>query len=123
MGTHPNAILLCTLTPDGLSRKTYRDILLENGSQEEEDPTGTSIVRIDGTDYHIRVMELDYDKEFQVSAKEGDILVNDFLTYGYGEQIEWSKAEAQKQALEAWAIGVCERHHCSYNISITANYW
>lgn len=27
MSTHPNAILLLTLKPDGLARKTYRDIL------------------------------------------------------------------------------------------------
>jgi hypothetical protein len=40
-----------------------------------------------------------------------------------GETIEWGKLEAQKNSLETWAKAVCEKHHCTYEIFITANYW
>ena len=68
-------------------------------------------------------MENDYDDSNQLSAKEGDIVLYDLVTYGYGEMVTWEKLEAQKQVLEEWAKGVCERHKCSYQIFVGANYW
>jgi hypothetical protein len=121
MSTHPNAILMLTLTPDDLARKTYRAILAEAGIAEESE--GTTSLPIDGEDYHIYVAEEGYDEGLQISAKVGQIMVFDMVTYGYGERIPWSKLEAQKNALEKWATGVCERHHCAYEISVGANYW
>ena len=117
MSTHPNAILLLTLTPEDLARKTYRAILDEARVDADDD------IKIEGTDYHHSVMEEAYDKGYQVSAKEGDIVLFDLVTYGYGETIEWSKLEAQKNSLESWARLACEKHHCTYKIFITANYW
>lgn len=119
MSTHPNAILLLTLTPDGLARKTYRNILAEAGVADPE----MENIKIGGAKYHHKVMEEEYDEGWQISAKEGDIIVFDLVTYGYGEQIAWNGLEAQKTDLEAWAKEVCERHHCGYAISVTANYW
>jgi hypothetical protein len=55
-------------------------------------------------------MESDYEDGYQISADEGDIIIFDMITYGYGEKVEWSKLVAQKDALEVWALVACERH-------------
>lgn len=117
MSIHPNTMLLLALTPNDLARKTYRDILAEAGVDDDTDIT------IGGEGYHHQVMEEDYDEGAQIQAREGDIVLWDLVTYGYGERITWAKLEAQKAALEEWAKGVCERHKCGYEIFVTANYW
>jgi len=117
MGTHPNVILLCTLTPQGLSRKTRKDILAETDTGEDDD------IKIGNINYHHEIMESDYHESWQISAREGDIIVFSLVTYGYGESIDWENLLQKKEDLEAWAVGVCERHHCQYKISVTANYW
>jgi hypothetical protein len=117
MSTHPNAILAVALTPDETTRKTLRAILAEAGIDDDDQ------IKIGDAEYHLIVMESDYDDSMQVSAKEGDIVALDMVTYGYGETISWAKLEAQKTDLEQWAKGVCERHKCSYEIFVTANYW
>jgi hypothetical protein len=122
MSVHPNVILLCTLTPGGLARKTYRSLVEKykrRQGYEEEQPD----LLIGDTDYHCLVMENSYEEGWQISSKEGDILVFDLVTYGYGEQISWEKLETQKTDLENWAKHVCEEFHCKYGISVTANYW
>lgn len=133
MGTHPNAILMCVLTPDGLARKTMRDIAAENGADDEEGTAALKILgrtfeRGDGTrreqtDFRMMVMESDYHDGYQISAPEGSIVVWDFLTYGYGETISWADAASIKDKLEAWATAICERHKCSFEIRLTQNYW
>jgi hypothetical protein len=117
MSTHPNAMLILALTPDDLARKTYRAILEEAGITEDDQ------IKVGGDDYSIQVMEEAYDESNQLAAKEGDIVLHDLVTYGYGETITWEKLEAQKRALEEWAKEVCERHKCSYQICVGANYW
>ena len=117
MSTHPNAILLLTLTPEALARKTMAAILLETNTDPNDE------IKIGSEEYHHKVMEYDYDEGWQIAAKEGDLLFFKFVTYGYGQQILWEKLEAQKQELEEWAKGICERYHCTYKISISANYW
>lgn len=121
MSTHPNVILLCTLTPDDLARKTYRAILAANGVADEGDDTND--INIGTEKYHHRVMETDYEDGYQIRANEGDIIVFDLVTYGYGEQIAWNKLEDQKAELEKWAIDICDRFKCAFKIAITANYW
>lgn len=118
MSTHPNAILLLTLTPDNLSRKTWRDIL-EKSNVDKEDGK----IKIGDHDYCHRVMESDYYEGMQISAKEGDIVFYNMITYGYGDVMEWSKLEKQKIDLEEWAKIICNKFNCSYKIFITANYW
>jgi hypothetical protein len=118
MGTHPNAILMSVIKPDGLTRKTLRDILAES-----ETPIDDLYITIGGEDYRALVMEEGYDGNYQISADEGDIVLFDFITYGYGETIEWAELENKKADLEQWSIGICERHNCSYKIVVTANYW
>lgn len=118
MSTHPNAILLLALTPHGLSRKTMAAIRAEAGIADEDDD-----LKIDGISYHHAVMEDDYDEGMQIAAKEGDLVFYDLVTYGYGDVIAWDMLAARKAALEAWAIGICERHACAYAIYVTANYW
>jgi hypothetical protein len=117
MSIHPNVILMAVLTPDNLSRKTMRDILAEH-----KQGVLYRIV-IAGTEYDTLVMESDYDEGWQISAKAGDLVFFDLVTYGYGETIAWDKLESQKKELEAWALETCKKHHCSYEIKITANYW
>ena len=121
MGTHPNAILLLTLTPDDLARKTYRAILADAGVKDEGEDTDA--IKINGEDYHHEVMEDDYADGYQISAPEGSIILFGMVTYGYGEKITWDKLEKQKMELEAWAKDICARFHCAYTIEITANYW
>ena len=118
MSTHPNTVLLCTLKPEGLARATMKSILAEFHLKDPEDN-----VRIGSEAYTHTVMESDYDECYQISSKEGDLLFFTLVTYGYGEQILWENLDAQKSELEKWAKGVWERHHCSYQISVTANYW
>ncbi len=117
MSTHPNALLILSLTPDDLSRKTHRAIMAEAGVTEDDR------IKIGDDDYLHRVMEDSYDQSHQIAASEGDIVLFDHVTYGYGKTVEWDKLEAQKQVLEAWAKAACARHHCSYRILVSANYW
>lgn len=121
MSTHPNVILLLVLTPDGLSRKTRRDILAENSADIADDLDCD--IKIGSFSYLHEVMEDDYCEGYQISADEGDIIIFDFVTYGYGEKIAWDELELQKEELEKWAVGICEQHNCSHEIFITANYW
>lgn len=117
MGTHPNTMLLAVLTPNGLTRQTARAIISESGVEEDSD------IKIGKEDYHLVIMEGDYDEGFQISAKEGDIVLMDFLTYGYGDTKNWDSVESQKKELEEWCKGICERHQCTYQIKISSNYW
>ncbi|MFA5307833.1 MAG: hypothetical protein WC365_10350 [Candidatus Babeliales bacterium] len=126
MSVHPNAILLLTLTPDDLSRKTWKSILEESKVWEWDNPgviDEEGQIKIGSNGYMHNVMESDYYKNMQISAKEGDIIVYNAVTYGYGEVIEWDKLEEQKNELEVWAKTMCEKFHCNYKIFITANYW
>ena len=118
MGTHPNAILMVVLTPDGLSRKTMRSILADSNG-----PDGNSDVRIGGKCYHCEIMESDYNEGYQIAASEGDLIFFDFVTYGYGEFVDWGDLEKQKNELEKWASEMCSKYNCSFKIRVTANYW
>lgn len=119
MSTHPNAMLLLALTPDDLARKTYRAILEEAGVDEDG---GT--FKIGGHDFNFHgVMEDNYHEGDQIALPEGSIYIMDLVTYGYGEKISWDELAAQKAALDEWAKGVCERHHCKAEIFVGANYW
>lgn len=121
MSTHPNVILMLCLTPDNVTRKTHRDICTEMGVDNSRDSGGD--IKIGSEDYSHIVMESDYDEGFQISAKEGDIVVFNLVTYGYGECILWDKLATQKKELEDWAIGICERYNCKAEILVSANYW
>ena len=108
---------MLALTPGNLSRKTMAAILAETNTEDDDD------VKIGEDEYHHEIMESSYNESWQISAKEGDLVFFAFVTYGYGEPITWAKLEKQKNELEAWAKGICERHQCSYEISVAANYW
>lgn len=119
MSTHPNAMIVGVLTPDNLARKTFRAIIDEAGASLE-DPQ----IKINGRDYGIFVMDGEsYDEGYQISAPEGSIVLHDYLTYGYGEWIEWEQLALVKYELEFWLSGIAERHQCTYSIRISANYW
>lgn len=117
MGTHPNVLLIAILTPDDLARKTYRAILAEAGVEGDAD------IPIGGDKYHHEVAEEDYLESWQIQAPTGSLVFFDLVTYGYGEWVAWDTLAAQKQELEEWARGICERHKCSFEIRISANYW
>jgi hypothetical protein len=117
MGEHPNVLLIARLTPDGLARKTMRDILAESEHEVDDD------IDVGGVKYHHHIMEEEYYESYQISGKEGDLIFFDLVTYGYGEEISWEKLEAQKNVLEAWAKQTCEKHSCGYEIVVSANMW
>jgi len=121
MSTHPNAILKCTLTPNGLTRQTHRAIV--NAYSYYPDQPQDKDLKIGGKRYHSEIMESDYNQAWQLSGAEGDILVFDLVTYGYGEEIAWDDLVQQRNELAAWSEEVCREHNCSYKISVTANYW
>ncbi len=118
MSTHPNVILMTVLRPDGLSRKTRREILGAAGITDVE-----KRIKIGSKKYDHIVMESDYDESLQIAADEGDIVFLNMVTYGYGETILWDKLKVQKNELEKWARETCDHHNCSYTIEVTANYW
>lgn len=121
MSSHPNAMLICVLTPDDLARKTYRAILDEAGiSGDDNMKIGDEHF---GGAFSHRVMESDWDDCIQIAAPEGSVVFHTYLTYGYGERVTWDKVTAFKEALEKWSAGICERHHCTAEISVGANYW
>ena len=121
MSTHPNVILMACLTPDDLARKTYRDICESENIPVPND--SVKEIKIGEAEYAIMVMEEAYDESIQIQAKEGDIVVYELVTYGYGEVISWEKLERLKTDLEIWCKKVCEQFKCSYRIEVSANYW
>src|SRR3990167_724768 len=118
MSTHPNVILMAVLTPQGLARQTMKAILHVDYSHD-----AAPQVTISGEDYDALVMESDYDESLQISAKEGDLVFYDLVTYGFGEVVTCASLEAQKTALEAWAKEMSVQHACDYRIDVTANFW
>jgi len=128
MSTHPNAILMAVLTPEGLARKTLKAIVEEYPDKNSDGEFDYESVRVPGLDgigeaFHCKVMEDSYDEDNQISAEEGDLVFHYLVTYGYGEFISWSDLEHKKTLLETWAGAVSEKHHCSYEIRVSANYW
>ncbi len=119
MSTHPNAILAVRLTPDGLSRKTFRDII---GDARVDDDSAS--LKIDGHDFTVSVFEQDYDPDGnQIKAKTGDIVLRDYITYGYGVTITLESFRKRADSLEAWAKENAPKYNCTYEVFITANYW
>lgn len=121
MSTHPNAILMLTLQPQDLPRKTIRAILEAAGiDPDEESPQ----IKIGERDYSVRLMEESYDDGHQIAAPVGSIVLHDFITYGYGDKCSWEDVAARQVALCEWAKAACEKHDCTvHEIAITANYW
>ena len=118
MSTHPNVLLILHLTPDDLARKTFREIMNEANATESD-----ARIKIGSKEYNALIMEGDYHDDWQISSREGDILVFDLVTYGYGETIDWEALSKQKEELENWAQTVCKEHSCTFRISVGANYW
>ncbi|MEN6549024.1 MAG: hypothetical protein ABFE07_23510 [Armatimonadia bacterium] len=132
MSSHPNVLLIAVVTPATTSRATMRAIMDEAGCQESHDTidpaTGKKTVNRakDGEvalNLNCEVMESDYYEDWQISAKEGDLLFFDMITYGYGEFVTWDVLSGQKALLETWCKGVCERHNCTFEIRVSANHW
>lgn len=119
MSTHPNVMLQCVLTVDDGSRKTERALL--------EDYAGTGMyddyVKIADLHYKVSVMGSDYDEGYQISADEGQIVLHEYLTYGYGETVDFETVCKRAAELKEWAESAKEKHKFSYVIRIGANYW
>jgi hypothetical protein len=121
MSTHPNAILMLTLQPNDLPRKTMRAILSAAGVDPDEE---SPYIKIGERDYTVRLMEDSYDESIQIAAPVGSIVLHDFLTYGYGEKLAWNEVAQRQADLSKWARAACKRHLCTvHEIAITANYW
>lgn len=113
-------MLLCHMTTDGTARKTFREIAEH---EEAEISEGSFTIKIGGRSYTVSVMEEDYDQDMQISGEEGQIVLHDFLTYGYGERLSLDALNMAIEELQHWAMQASKRHHCAYEISIGANYW
>ena len=118
MGAHPNIILMACLTPDGLSRKTMRDILFDAGIYDND----TALVlgpEHFGEVFSHHIMESDYYENYQIYAKEGDLVFHTYLTCGF---ISMDVLNARIRKLTDWASATAKKHNCSYRIELTANY-
>lgn len=142
MSQHPNVILKCKIKADGTTRKLLRNILKQNREEVSDsnlplmlDKRGKVIINrreekmrqsrdeeqlaIGSRVYHTLVMEDDYDESWQISGEEGDLIIFDLLTYGYGEEISWVQLQSIVQELDQWA----RDHSLDFTLSVTANYW
>mgnify|MGYP000925323233 CR=1 FL=1 len=119
MSTHPNVMIQCVLTVDDGMRKTERALLKDFGGDGIYD----DCVIVGGADYKVTCMEDSYEDGYQISAEEGQLVLHDYLTYGYGEAMTWDKVEERVESLRAWAESAKEKHKFSYEIRIGANYW
>lgn len=117
MSTHPNVILMLAITPDDLTRKTLRAIQKDYSIEDDDD------IKIGSNEYHMKVMEEDYDEGSQIKAKEGDIVLYDLVTYGYGEVISWEDLDKLKCELDEWAKQASLKYNFSYKVFVSANYW
>lgn len=132
MSNHPNVLLIAVLTPDGLARKTMKSILSDNEACEHEDdsillePQG-EVYQIGDQEKRMKlrsmVMEGEYDDDYQIAAKEGDLVFFSTVTYGYGEAVPAPILVRMIDILERWCKATCEKHHCAYSIKVSANYW
>jgi hypothetical protein len=118
MSTHPNLVLMAVLTPDGLTRKTARQIRADNNLKGEWDE-----LKIGKQEYYVIVMKDDWDESHQITAKEGNIVLHELMTYGYGESVSWDELHEAKVALDAWCDQNCHKYNCKYEIRVSANYW
>lgn len=120
MGRHPNALLILLVTPDDLPWRTYQEML---DAFRAED--GDGYIKIGKHDYQIYVCDSDeYSEDYQIKAKEGQVVIFDMVTYGFGQVLTWNEMLEQKQELEAWAEANKEKFRFTkWEIRVGANYW
>lgn len=144
MSTHPNVILKCTIKVPGTTRSMLRFLLAQNREEIPDEALpfwlnsrGEIIKKLDGSSsrisrdddqiaigndvYHTLVMETGYDESMQIAGKEGDLILYDLVTYGYGKEVAWSDLQSRVDSLEKWAAQPQRNLDC--RISISANYW
>lgn len=142
MSTHPNVILKCSIKAEGTTRKLLRDLLTQNRVDTSDnqlplmtDCKGKVMISRDGTEmrqlrtdseiaigdfvYDTLIMESEYDEGMQISGQEGDLIIYDFVTYGYGEDVSWRELSLRVKQLTEWA----DSQSLEYEISVSANYW
>lgn len=118
MGQHPNVILVLALKPNDLSSLSkILDVVIEHKDDEENE------MIIGDSHYNYDIMKDDYLEGYQISGSEGDLILHQHVTYGYGDIIEWDRLETIKKELQEWATGMCKEFNCSHRIYITANFW
>ena len=139
MSTHPNAMLILRLEPDDVPCKTLREMLDERRKGFDRD--GDGLIRVNEHDsnypqlpcdtefaigdivYRSKLMD-GYDESDQIDGEEGQIVLYDLMTYGFGESIAFDEVKRRAEALEAWAAENCPKHKISkWSVEISANYW
>lgn len=117
MSTHPNCLLIGALIPDDLPSKTFRSVLAELGLDDGDD------LEISDKNFHVKLMDGDYDDDMQVTAPSGATVFIGMLTYGYGEVMPWDKLVEVRDALLAKLTEIAAATHCRVEITVSANYW
>lgn len=64
-------------------------------------------------------MEDEFDEDNQISGEEGDLIIFDLVTYGYGEEIGLDDLLRRAGDVGSW----CKANALDYRISVTANHW
>ena len=139
MSTHPNAMLILRLEPDDVPRKTLREMLDEHRKGFDRDSDGLIRVNEHGSNYprllddnvfcignivyRSKLMD-GYDESDQIDGEEGQIVLFDLMTYGYGESIAFDEVKRRAEALNAWAVENCPKHKISkWSVEVSANFW
>lgn len=107
--------------PDFNARKFFQAPPLDDTEGDEDGDDGFEVV-ISGRSYTATVFdEEEYDDGYQIEGKEGQIVLHEYLTYGYGETVEFSEVVRLVNNLRAWADD--RSMIFDHSVRIGANYW
>jgi len=112
---------MAVFTPDDLPMKTYRAIMSEVPNPHDYD-LGDIQFKIGSENYSVKCYE-GYDEDNQISANHGQIIAHSLITYGFGEFVAWDHLLRLKGDLDTWAKSVGDKHKCSVEIRVSANYY
>lgn len=125
MSTHPNAMLQLVLTPLDPSFDAFQYFGWQQPEDNEDnDPDLNFELRIGERDYTATVFTEDgddYNEHWQINGEAGQVIIHDYITYGYGETITFKALVDRANELMEWAV----KHHeaFSYTLRVGANYW
>lgn len=134
MGNHPNSILMAIIKgPDETSvnwdeKDDNYDVEYHNFnnfcSTFNINPEEGEIL-IDGNIYYVMPSSEGDSSGYHIYGdNDGDILIWDYISYGYGDYIDWDRLHLQKVALQNWCDEIkFKLPGFEYKIVVTANYW
>lgn len=121
MSTHPNAILMMVYEHENAAE--IFDGEFDGTAYAKKYGAGGIDIEIEDEYFNVMLMDSDYDASMQIEAPEGSLVINKFLTYGYGDTITWARAQELQNILQKFGEALVEKHGGKISCHITANYW